>query len=122
MQSETINRPTQKIQNLNTVIRQIKSCFIDTRSKNAPQDLVKRKTTCEIHQNTKNFLAYDERSPRLECKYAFKVYFDNKQIIHLEFFPLSFRIPTITIMKSVQQELTHLNPYYSPHEKKTKNN
>ena len=95
MQSETINRPTQKIQNLNTVIRQIKSCFIDTRSKNAPQDLVKRKTTCEIHQNTKIFLAYDERSPRLECKYAFKVYFDNKQIIHLEYFPLSFRIPTI---------------------------
>ena len=44
----------------------------DTLSRNTPPELLTRKTTVEIPQNIKFYLAKDETSPRLECKYAVK--------------------------------------------------
>ena len=45
----------------------------DTLSRNTPPELLTEKTTVEIPQNLKCFLAKDENSPRLECKYAVKM-------------------------------------------------
>ena len=42
----------------------------DILCRNTLPELVTRKTTVEIPQNIKFFLAKDETSPRLECKYA----------------------------------------------------
>ena len=44
----------------------------DTLSRNTPPELIIRKTTIEIPQNMKFFLAKYETSPRLEFKYAVK--------------------------------------------------
>ena len=41
-----------------------------------PPELLTRKTTVEIPQNIKFYLAKDETSPRLECKYAVKTDID----------------------------------------------
>ena len=59
-----------------------------TLSRNTPPELIIRKTTVEISQNIKFFLAKDETSPRLECKYAVKTGVDNAQINILQHFPL----------------------------------
>ena len=53
------------------------SIFINVRlqntlSRKTPPEFLTRKTTVEIPQNIKFFLANDETSPRLECKYAVK--------------------------------------------------
>ena len=60
----------------------------DTISRNTPAELLKRRTTAEIPQNVKIFLAQDERSPRLECKYAVKTDVDQTQINNLQHFLL----------------------------------
>ena len=44
----------------------------DTLSRNTPLELLTRKTTVEIPKNIKFYLAENETSPRLECKYAVK--------------------------------------------------
>ena len=46
------------------------------------------KTTDEVPQNIKFYLAKDETSPRLECKYAVKTDIDQSQINNLQDFPL----------------------------------
>ena len=60
----------------------------DTLSRNTPPELPTRKTTVEIPKNIKFYLAKDETSPRLECKYAVKIDIDQSQINNLQHFPL----------------------------------
>ena len=60
----------------------------DTHSRNTPTELLTRKTTVEIPQNIKFYLAKDQTSPRLECEYAVKTDIEQSQIIHLQHFPL----------------------------------
>ena len=59
----------------------------DTLSRNTPPELLTRKTTGEIPKNIKFYLAKDETSPRLECKYAVKTDIDQSQINNLQHFP-----------------------------------
>ena len=51
----------------------------DTLSKNTAHELLTRKTTVEIPQKSKLYLAKNETSPRLECKYAVKIDKDQSQ-------------------------------------------
>ena len=44
----------------------------DTLCRNTPPELLTRKTTVQIPQNIQFYLAKNETSPRLECKYAVK--------------------------------------------------
>ena len=60
----------------------------DTLSRNTPPELLTRKTTVEKPKNIKFYLAKDETSPRLECKYAVKTDIDQSQINNLQHFPL----------------------------------
>ena len=60
----------------------------DTLSRNKPPELLTRKTTVEIPKNFKFYLAKDETSSRLECKYAVKIDLDQSQINDLQHFPL----------------------------------
>ena len=60
----------------------------DTLSRNTPPELLTRKTTVEMPKNIKFYLAKDETSPRLECKYAVKTDIDQSQINNLQHFPL----------------------------------
>ena len=60
----------------------------DTLSRNTPPELLTRKTTVEIPKNIKFYLAKDETSPRLECKYAVKTDIDQSQINNLQHFSL----------------------------------
>ena len=60
----------------------------DTLSRNTPPELLTRKNTVEIPQNIKLYLAKDETSPRLECKYAVKTDIDQSQINILPHFAL----------------------------------
>ena len=60
----------------------------DTLSRNTPPELLTRKTIVEIAQNIKFYLAKNETSPRLECKYAVKTDKDHSQINNLQHFPL----------------------------------
>ena len=60
----------------------------DTLSRNTPPELLTRKTTVEIRQSIQFFLAKEETSPRIECKYAVKTDVDNAQINNLPHFPL----------------------------------
>ena len=62
--------------------------FSDTLTRNTPPELLTRKTTVEIPQNIKFYLAKDETSPRLECKYAVETDIDQSQINYLQHFPL----------------------------------
>ena len=48
----------------------------DILSRNTLPELLTRKTTVEIPQNIKFYLAKNETSPRLECKYAVKTDID----------------------------------------------
>ena len=59
----------------------------DTSSRNMPAELLTWKTSVEIPQNIKFYLAKDETSPRLECKYAVKTDIDQAQINNLQQFP-----------------------------------
>ena len=59
-----------------------------TLSRITPPELLTRKTTVEIPQNIKFYLAKNETSPRLECKYAVKTDIDQSQINNLHYFPL----------------------------------
>ena len=60
----------------------------DTLSRNTPPELLTRKTTVEIPQNIRFFLAKDETSPQLECNYAVKTDVDHAQINNLQHFHL----------------------------------
>ena len=60
----------------------------DTLSRNTPPELLTRKTTVEIPQNIKFYLAKNETSSRLECKYAVKIDIEQSQINNLQHFPL----------------------------------
>ena len=60
----------------------------DTFSRNTPLELLTQKTTIEIPQNIKFYLAKNETSSRLECKYAIKPDNDQSQINNLQHFPL----------------------------------
>ena len=60
----------------------------DTLSRNTPPELLTRKTTVEIPLNIKFFLAKDETSPRLQCKYAVKTDVDQSQINNPQHFSL----------------------------------
>ena len=60
----------------------------DTTSRNTPPELLTRKTTVETPKKIKYFLAKDETSPRLECKYAVKTDADHAKINNLQHFPL----------------------------------
>ena len=60
----------------------------DTLSSKTPPELLTRKTTVGIPQNNKFYLAKNETSPRLECKYAVKTDIDQSQINNLQHFPL----------------------------------
>ena len=53
----------------------------DTRSQNTPLDLLRLKTMVELPQNKIFFLAKDETSPQLECKYAVETDSDTTQKI-----------------------------------------
>ena len=57
-------------------------------SRITPPELITRKTTVEIPKNIKFYLAKDETSPRLECKYAAKTVIEQSQINNLQHFPL----------------------------------
>ena len=72
----------------------------DTLSRNTPPKLLTRKTTVEIPQNRKFYLAKHETSPRLECKYLVKTDKEQSQINHLQHFPLCFDFKT-TLMKLI---------------------
>ena len=61
----------------------------DTLSINTPPELLTRKTTVEIPRNKKFYLANDETSQRVECKYAVKTDIDQSQIKNLQHFSLS---------------------------------
>ena len=56
----------------------------DTLSRNTPPEL----PTVEIPKNIKFYLAKNETSPRLECKYAVKTDVEQSQINNLQHFPL----------------------------------
>ena len=60
----------------------------DTLSRNTPPELLTRKTTVEILKK-KFYLAKDETSPRLECKYVVKTDIDQSQIKNLQHFPFN---------------------------------
>ena len=60
----------------------------DKLRRNTSPELLTRKTTVEIPQNIKFYLAKNETSPRLESKYAVKTDIDQSQINNLQHFPL----------------------------------
>ena len=60
----------------------------DTLSRNTPPVLLTRKTTVEIPQNIKFFLAKYETSTRLESEYAVKTDIDQSQINNQQHFSL----------------------------------
>ena len=60
----------------------------DTLSRITPPELLTRKTTVEIPQDIKFYLAKNETSPGMECKYAVKTDIDQSQINNLQHFPL----------------------------------
>ena len=62
--------------------------LLDILSRNTPPELLTRETTVEIPQNNKFYLAKNETSPRLECKYAVKTNIGQSQIKYLHHFPL----------------------------------
>ena len=62
----------------------------DTLSRNTPLELLTRKTSVEIPQNIKFYLAKNETSPRLECKDAVTSDIDQSQINNLQHSPLYF--------------------------------
>ena len=78
-----------KFPNLHTVCTAGKNLALpDKISRNTPPELLTRKTTVEIPQNIKFYLAKNETSPRLECKYTVKTDIDQLQINYLQHFPL----------------------------------
>ena len=78
-----------KVPNLHIVWTARKNLALpDTLRRNTPPELLTRKTTVEIPQNIKFFLAEDETSPRLQCKYALKTDLADSQINKLQNIPL----------------------------------
>ena len=78
-----------KFPNLHTVWTAEKNVALpDILSRNTPPELLTRKTTVEIPQNIRFFLAKDETSPQLECNYAVRTDVDHAQITNLRHFHL----------------------------------
>ena len=78
-----------KFPNLHIVWKAGKNLALpDTLSRNTPPELLTRKTTVEIPQNIKFYLAKKETSPQLECKYAVKTDIDQSQINILQNFTI----------------------------------
>ena len=78
-----------KIPNLHIVWTTGKNLALpDTLSRNTPPVLLTQKSTVEIPKNIKFYLAKDETSPRIECKYAVKTDIEQSQINNLQHFPL----------------------------------
>ena len=78
-----------KFPNLQKIWTALKNpVLLDTLSRNTPLELFTRKTTVEIPENKKFFLAKDEKSPRLEFENAVQIDSDTKQINILEHFLL----------------------------------
>ena len=67
----------------------------DILGNNTPPELPTRKTTVEIPQNIKIFLAKDETSPRLKCKYAVKTDIDQSQTAYR-----NYKHNSYTLLKS----------------------
>ena len=59
-----------------------------TLSRTTPTEQPTRKTTVKIPQNIKFYLAKDEFSQRLECKYAIGTDIEQSQMNNLQHFPL----------------------------------
>ena len=68
--------------------RKKKFALPDTLSRNTPPEMPLRKTTVELPQKFKFFLAKDETSPQLEFKCAVKTDIDYSQTNNLQPFPL----------------------------------
>ena len=80
---------TEKFQNLHIVWTAGRRLALPhTLRRNTPPELTTRKTTVEIPQNFKFFLAKDETSPQLKSNYAVKTDLDNAQMNNLHNFPL----------------------------------
>ena len=78
-----------KCPNLHIVLDSRKNLALpDTLSRKTPPELLIRKTTVEIPQNIKCFLAKVENSPRLQFKSAVKTGIDQSEINSLQHFPL----------------------------------
>ena len=84
----------------------------DKLSRNTPPELLTRKTTVEIPQNVKFYLAKTETSPRLECKYAVKTDINQSQINNLKHFPLYLDCQNnhyeIDLLETSNQFLIHI--------------
>ena len=79
----------KKLPNLHIVWTAGKNLALPDRlSRNTPPELLTQKTTVEIPQNKKLYLAKNETSSRLKCKYAVKTDIDQSQINNLQHFPL----------------------------------
>ena len=104
-----------KFPNLHTVWTAGKNLALpDTLSRNTPPELLTRKTTVEIPKNIKFYLAENETSPRLECKYAVKTNVEQSQINSLQHFPLYLdcQIVKIITMKLIYLEHQLLNQFH----------
>ena len=78
-----------KCPNLHIILDSRKNLALpDTLSRNTPPELLIRKTTVEIPQNIKFFLAKDEIAPRIQCKSAVKTDIDQSEMNSLQQFPL----------------------------------
>ena len=78
-----------KFSNLHIVWRAGKNLASDTLSRNTPLELFTRKTTVELPQNIKFYLAKNETSPQFERNYAVKTDRDQSQINNLQHFPIN---------------------------------
>ena len=78
-----------KVPNLHIAWTAVKNLALpDTLSRKTLPELFSQKTTVEIPQNRNFFIAKDETSPRLQCKYALKSDVEQSQINNLHYFPL----------------------------------
>ena len=78
-----------KFPNLHIVWKAGKNLALpDTLSRNTPLELLTQKTTVEKPKNINFYLAKNETSPRLECKYAVKTDIEQSQMNNLQHFPL----------------------------------
>ena len=72
----------------NLHIKQTTGKLPDTLSRNTPSELITKKTTMEVPQNIKTFLAKDKTSPRSICNHALKTDCINKQLNKTEPFSI----------------------------------
>ena len=83
----------------------------DTITRNIPQELITRKTIVIIQQNIKLFLAKDETSSQLECRYAFEFNSNKKQINKIKHFSFNLECQNNHYEVVLTEKKTHLHPY-----------